>query len=194
MKKLGSLFVGAALVAMAAPAFASNDIEITSLRGYGNGCKSRSNGSPVGWAYTVSSDRKTFSVDFSNMISDKKARSVKCTLLMNVKFPPGKTVYDYSSQFRGEAVVGNGDSGNIRARVRLGTGNWKNVSKDLRGTDGGWSTRVGSRADQKTAGCGGRDYTVTVEISARTSGNGYVAIESGDGRMSNIRIKAKDCE
>lgn len=195
MKLVQTLLIGAALAATAAPALASNDVEITNIRGYGDACKSRSNGSPINWAYTIRSDRKSFSVDFSDFIADKKQRTRKCTLLLNVKYPPGKTVYDYSTQFRGEADVPRGEKGQVTSRLRLGSGNWQTVNKDLsRGADGDWNTRIATRGDSKNAPCGGRDYTVTLQITAQASAKSFVSLESGNGGLSRVRIKSKDCE
>lgn len=200
MKSLKTLLVSfTALTALAAPALADSfaDVEIKKITASGEACKSDSNGKPENWAYTIGSDGKSFSVDFSDFILDSKKLKSNCTLVLSVRFPEGTTSYTYSTQARGEAEIASGEEGLVTTRFRLGQGRWKRTRTKLKaGTDGDFETRAASvKSSQKTR-CGGKTVKFTVQLSADLlkGKESFTEVTSYDGKLSKVRVKAKDCQ
>lgn len=200
MNSLKTLLVGlAALSTLSAPVFgaSADDVKITKITASGEACKSKSNGKPDNWAYTISKDGKSFSVDFSDFILDKKNLKSNCTLELSVRFPEGTTSYRYSTQARGEAEIVSGEEGLVTTRFRLGSGRWKRTRTKLEaGTDGDFETRAASVKNSQKARCGGKTVRFTVQLSAdlMDSEDSFAEVTSYDGRLSKVRVKARDCQ
>lgn len=201
MTKLSLLFAGAALLLAGVPSFAnvdqSDDVRITGITGSGSACRSDSSGRPVNWAYTISGDGKTFSVDYSDFQVDERSPRNSCRLTLTVKFPAGKTSYAYSTQAYGEADVKSGDSATVTTTFQFAGERKKRTRTEIRGgSDGDVRTRAASAKGSQKARCGGETVRVSVDVSAdlKASKKSFLELTSTDGRLSNVRVKSKDCE
>lgn len=202
MTKLSMIFASAALILAGAPAWAdadqaSDDVRIKRITGSGDACKSDSRGRPINWAYTISRDGKTFSVDYSDFQVDERDSRTSCRLTLYVDFPAGKTSYAYSTQAYGEADVKSGDSAVVTTTFQFDGSRKKRTRTDIRGgSDGDVRTRAASARGSHKAGCGGDTVRVTVNVSADLTARkkSFLALTSTDGRLSNVRVKPKDCE
>lgn len=201
MTKLSTLLFSAAALLVAAPSFANadeaaNDVRITKITASGGACKSDSRGRPVNWAYTISGDGKSFSVDYSDFQVDGRNSRNRCNLTLFVDFPAGRTSYAYSTQAYGEADVKSGDSGLITTRFKFSGSRWKRTRTNVRGgTDGDVRTRAATARDNYSAPCGGKTVRVNVEVTAELNGrnDSFLELNSTDGRLSNVRVKPKNC-
>lgn len=200
MTSLNSLLASfAALCVMTVPAFAGTaaDVKITKITASGEACQSDADGKPENWAYTIAKDGKTFSVDFSDFILDKKNLKSNCTLLLSVRFPEGTTSYTYSTQASGEAEIVSGEEGLVTTRFRLGSGRWKRTRTKLEaGTDGDFQTRAASVKNKQSSRCGGQTVKFTVQLSAdlMDSEDSFTEVTSYEGKLSKVRVKARDCK
>lgn len=202
MTKLSMLFASAALLIAGAPSFAnadqgSNDVRIKRITGSGSACRSSSSGRPINWAYTISGDGKTFSVDYSDFQVDERSSRNSCRLTLYVEFPAGRTSYAYSTQAFGEADVKSGDSATVTTTFQFGGERAKRTRTKIRGgSDGDVRTRAASARGSQNTRCGGKTVRVSVDVSAdlRASKKSFLEITSTDGRLSNVRVKSKDCE
>lgn len=203
MTQYRSLLAGAftltamALSSVAVANVSEDDVKITDLVAFGSACKTDDQGKPQDYAFTLSDDGRTYSLDFSNFILDESKRSADCTIILDVDYPAGKTSYTFASQVRGEAEVKSGDSAVIETKVRLASGIWKTSSKTFaEGTDGDVETKVASNKDSKVLPCGTNSGLIVVKVSAKLTGENksFLEVNSTDGRKSNIMIKTGDCE
>lgn len=196
------LLTALATLAFSAPSFAdvssADDVRITKITGSGSACQSDSRGRPTNWAYTISSDGKTFSADYSDFQMEKSDRKKTCTLTLILDVPAGKTNYTYSTQTRAEAEVKSGDKGRITTKIKLpGESRWKRTRTNISaGTDGDVTTRRASAKSKVSARCGGKTAKIKLEVTGQLNSrnSSFLEINSTDGRLSNVRTKSRDCE
>lgn len=173
------------------------EITITKVRGYGSACPTDENGVPKNWAIDVNSDTNTFTVNYSGFRLSAKKPEASCKISLILAFPAGKTLFNYSSAFRGTASLKGNDSLELISNVKLGKSQ-KYVHKDVVTSDmsGDWETEVKKFEGSKDAPCGGKDYRVTIELSAKLKAKkkSRATINYTDGAVSDFTFTAKNCK
>lgn len=190
---IGLIALGASPAAQAA----TPDVTVTKIRAYGKACPTDVNGKPDNWEVEYNKLNKSYTFDFSDFRIDENNKASSCKISLILSFPASKTLYSISSGVEGEANIVGNEKVEITTVAKLGNKySFSEVQTLGKGTDDDFETEVLLFDAKKDAPCGGKDYRMTIDISARLIGGNqsFAALNTIVGGISNLEFDVKDCK
>lgn len=203
MSKANLLLPAALILTMAqsASVFGSvnteNEVKVLKIRGYGKACPTDANGTPKGWKVKYDPETTSFKIKLAKFKVDNINAETHCKISMILSFPAGKTMYSFKSSLTGEATIEDGESVELKTSGDFGGNNKKTEVQVLEsGIDGQFTTDTLDFEANREAPCGGREYRVTIDLSAKLKGgsSSYAFVRTVEGGLSNWEFKTKKCE
>lgn len=176
---------------------ATPDVTVTKIRGYGKACPTDVNGKPNNWQIEYNKLDKSFTIDFSNFRIDKENPESSCKISMILSFPAAKTLFTVSSSIEGESNIVGNENVEITTLAKLSKGKkFNEVQKLTKATGEDFETEELEFTAGKDAPCGGKDYRITIDISAKLVGGkkSFAALNTLTGGLSNLEFDVKDCK